>query len=68
MPLHVVPRQLQPSRGFPLQFTQSGEQESMWHWPAWQEEVQKYVEHGELQAPQLLTSVWVSTHLPLQLV
>lgn len=41
VPLHVVPRQLQPSRGFPLQLTQFGEQESIWHCPLTHEDVAK---------------------------
>jgi hypothetical protein len=41
VPLHVVPRQSQPSRGFPLQLIQFGEQESMWHWPFTHDDVAK---------------------------
>jgi hypothetical protein len=41
VPLHVVPRQLQPSRGFPLQLIQFGEQELITHCPLTHEEFAK---------------------------
>jgi hypothetical protein len=64
LPLQVVPRQLQPSSGFPEQLTQSGEH-TLWHVPLWQDGLEKQVEHWVPQAPQLLTSVWRLTQTPL---
>ena len=56
MPLQLVPRQLQPSRGFPEQLTQFGEH-VLWHVPLMHEGVEKHVEHLVPQLPQWLTSV-----------
>jgi hypothetical protein len=65
--LQVVPRQLQPSSGFPEQLTQFGAQ-TLWHVPLMHDGVEKQCEHFVPQPPQLLTSVWRSTHAPLQTV
>jgi hypothetical protein len=51
MPLHVVPRQLHPSSGFPLQLTQFDVQ---WftHIPLSHVGEEKHVEHFVPQPPQ----------------
>jgi hypothetical protein len=67
IPLQVVPKQLQPSSGFPEQLIQFGEQ-TLWHVPLLHDGVEKQVEHFVPQPPQLLTSVWTSMHAPLQRV
>ncbi len=65
VPLHVVPRQLHPSRGLPEQLTQFGAH-VLWQVPLAQVGVEKHVEHFVPQLPQLSMSVWRSTHAPLQ--
>ncbi len=67
VPLQVVPRQLQPSSGFPEQLIQSGAH-WLWQVPLTHDGVEKQCEHFVPQPPQLLGSVWVSTHAPLQSV
>jgi hypothetical protein len=67
MPLQVVPRQLQPSSGFPEQLTQFDEQ-WLTHTPLSHVGLEKQVEHAVLQPPQCWGLVLVLTHVPLQFV
>ena len=60
VPLHVVPRQLHPSSGFPLQFTQ-GPKQWFTQMPLSHVGEEKHVEHFVAQPPQWLTSVMRST-------
>ena len=64
IPLHVVPRQLQPSSGFPEQLTQFEEQ-WLTQTPLSHVGEEKHVEHFVPHPPQFPTSVIVFTHTPL---